>query len=185
MVIVSVFATLAPGLSRELMIFREAALFGRHTLPALASGLGSALGIIREIPAAGLAALAGNVPLLFSSIEAKPRFEVWDWSRPAIIIPRNCGVFITDFRLNTGDFITKQSIMYVVPSIPSKYRIGTKVTSLYKIVSDALRAEHALLSYLFDLCSLFVAIPVFYGSGAPRFPMTEARGSEKNREIIN
>jgi hypothetical protein len=44
-----VLATLAPGLSRELMIFREAALFGRHVVPALASGLGSALGIIREI----------------------------------------------------------------------------------------------------------------------------------------
>jgi hypothetical protein len=45
----TVLATLAPGLSRELMIFREAALFGRHVVPALASGLGSALGIIREI----------------------------------------------------------------------------------------------------------------------------------------
>jgi hypothetical protein len=62
---VAVFATLAPGLSRELMIFREAALFGRHAVPALATGLGSALGIIREVPAARLTALAGNVPLLF------------------------------------------------------------------------------------------------------------------------
>jgi hypothetical protein len=85
MAAVAVFTTLAPGLSRELMIFREAALFGRHALPAPASGLGRALGIIREVPAAGLAALAGNVPLLFSSIDAKPRFEVWDWSRSAII----------------------------------------------------------------------------------------------------
>jgi len=88
-----VLAAFAASFGFAFSIFREVspALMSARGLTAvavfatLASGLGSALGIIREVPAATLAALAGNGSLFFSSIDAKPRFEVWDWSRSAII----------------------------------------------------------------------------------------------------
>jgi len=37
-----------------------------------------------------------------------------------------------------------------------------KVALFDKIVSDLLDAKDALLSNLFDICSFFVAIPIFY-----------------------
>jgi hypothetical protein len=130
MAAVALFATLAPGLSRELMIFREAALFGRHAVPALASGSAARSGSFANFPPLASPPLLAMSRCSFSSVDAKPRFEVWNWSRSAIIIPRNCRVFITDSTLMTGDFIIKQSMIHVVPSILSKNWIGMKVTLL-------------------------------------------------------
>jgi hypothetical protein len=102
----------------------------RHAVPALASGSAARSGSFANFPPLASPPLLAMSRCSFSSVDAKPRFEVWNWSRSAIIIPRNCRVFITDSTLMTGDFIIKQSMIHMVPSILSKNWIGMKVTLL-------------------------------------------------------
>jgi hypothetical protein len=64
MAAVAMLAALSAGFGRQLTILREAALIGWYVLAALAAGLGGARRIVLEVPAAGLAAFAGDFPLL-------------------------------------------------------------------------------------------------------------------------
>jgi hypothetical protein len=59
----TVLAAFAAGLGGQLMITRKAAFVGRNALSTLTAGFGGAFGVVLEVSAAGLAALAGNVAL--------------------------------------------------------------------------------------------------------------------------
>ena len=82
---VAMLAALSASFGRQLAVLREAALLGWYVLAALAAGLGGARRIVLEIPPLAWPPLLAISRRFCSSIEAKPRFEVWDWSRSAII----------------------------------------------------------------------------------------------------